>query len=463
MTHPPRFQRSERAALVSLVVTICLVLLKFIVWAATSSLAVLSQALDSVLDLVALSLVFVAIRIANKPADESHHYGHAKAENLAAFAQTLLIGVVVLWVAYEGVLRLGQDSPDIEAPWYALALLVVSIAVDAGRVAYLLRTGRSEGSDALKAGALNIAGDVGTATVALLSLLLIRNEIASADAIGALIVAAIVAVAAWRLGSRSVDVLMDRAPRARVEAITAAASKAPGVLDTRRVRVRGSGDKLFADVTVATGRTSSLERAHDVAEGVEREIALVAPGVDVVVHVEPGSESSSLVERVQAAASRAPEVHEVHNVLVHAFDDAGTNRLHVTLHAKIRHGASLKDAHDVADNIETAIRKELGESVRVDAHIEPLAPTLLGRDVTDEMPELIRAVQSAALKEPDIFDCHEVIVTSTAGVLAVVAHVTGRATLPLSQIHDASQRIENSLHAQFEELGSVLLHFEPHK
>ena len=82
-------------------------------------------------------------------------------------------------------------------------------------------------------------------------------------------------------------VLMDRAPRTPTEAIERAAASAPGVTETRRVRVRSGGDKLFADVTVAAGRTTSLERAHDIAESVETAIEAVAPGTDVVVHVEP--------------------------------------------------------------------------------------------------------------------------------------------------------------------------------
>jgi cation diffusion facilitator family transporter len=461
MSRPPRFRRSERAALIALLVTVGLIALKTVVWLATGSLAVLSQALDSLLDVVALGLAFLGVRVANKPADESHHYGHAKAENLAAFAQTLLIGVVVAFVAWEGLRRLGDRAGDVTVPWYALALLVASIVVDGGRVLMLMRTVRAEGSEALRAGALNVAGDIATASVTLVTLVFVRSGLERADAIGALIVAAIVAVAAVRLGRRSVDVLMDRAPAATAAEIEAAAATAPGVRETRRVRVRGTGTNLFADVTVAAGRTYSLERAHDIAENVERAIAEVSPGADIVVHVEPETETSGLVERVQAAASRTTDVYEVHNVLVHAFDDRGKTRLHVTLHAKVSPESSLQDAHDVADRLERTIEAELGEEVRVDAHIEPLERTSLGRDVTSERPDLVAAVQEKALEEPDVADCHEVIVTSTDGELTVVAHVTGRASLPLQRIHDASQRIENALHSSFPDLGSVLLHFEP--
>lgn len=457
----PRHRAAERAALGSLVVTALLAAAKTAVWVTTSSLVVLSQALDSGLDLAAIGLVYLGVRIAGKPADETHHYGHAKAENLVTFTQTLVLGALVAGVAAAAIARLGAGPERVDAPWYSVALLALSAIVDAVRVRWLLDTARAHGSDALRAGALNFATDLGTTVVALVSLFAIRAGAVWADAVGALVVAAAVAVAATRLGKRSVDALMDHAPAARLGAIREAAAGAPGVTEARRVRVRGEGDQLFADVTVGAGRTASLERAHDIAEGVEREIARVAPGVDVVVHVEPAAETSSLVERVQAAASRFEDVHEIHNVLVHAFDEGGKRKLHVTLHAKVGAATSLQDAHRLSDRIEASVADELATDVRVDTHIEPLEPTSFGRDVTAERGDLVDAVRSAALEEPDVLDCHEVIVTATHGDISVVAHVRGRGDLPLTKMHDASRRIENAIHAAVPEVGPVLIHFEP--
>jgi divalent metal cation (Fe/Co/Zn/Cd) transporter len=346
-------------------------------------------------------------------------------------------------------------------PTYALALFVASAAVDVLGVGYLLRAARIEHSDALRAGAINFAADIGTALIALASLLAARAGWARADVLGALVVAVVVGIAAVRLGRRSVDVLMDRAPDTRVAEIEAAASGAEGVAETRRVRLRSGGKNLFADVTVAAGRTATLERAHDIAEAVEREIARVAPGTDVVVHVEPMSETSGLVERAQAAASRQAGVHEVHNVLIHAVDEGGLRKLHVTLHAKVQSGTSLGDAHELSDRIEEAVVHELGHDVRVDSHIEPWQTTSEGRDVTDLREDIVTLVTQIAQREPDVVDCHEVLVTSVDGQLSVVAHVRGRGNLALDRMHDASVRIEDASRAAHPEIGPVLIHFEP--
>jgi cation diffusion facilitator family transporter len=452
--------RAQRVAGFALGVTLLLAAAKVAAWAVTGSLALLSQALDSVVDIVALGLAFVAVRIARKPADASHHYGHGKAENLAAFTQTLILAVIVVGVVIESVSRLAAPPADVSAPAFAIALMVVSLVVDGLRAQLLARAAVTERSDALRAGALNFAGDVGTAIVALVALVLVNRDVERADEIGALIVAALVLAACARLGKRSVDVLMDRAPVAPLEAIAAATTAASGVAETRRVRVRGSEQQLFADVTVAAGRTASLERAHDIAERVEREIQRAAPGTDVVVHVEPATEASGVVERVQAAASRTEGVHEVHNVSVHSFG-ADRRRLHVTLHAKVDHGVSLEQAHALSDAIEESVSQELGHDVRVDTHIEPLADPTAGRDVKSARSDLADAVRRAAVAEPDILDCHEVLVTASGDQVSIVAHVRGRADLPLARIHEASTRIENTLRAEHHEIVEVLIHFEP--
>lgn len=451
----------QRAVLGALAVTLALAAAKVVVGLTISSLSVLAQAMDSVVDIVTLGLLYVALRVAAKPADESHHYGHGKAENLAAFTQTVLLGAIVAVLAFESIRRLAEPMPAVDAPLYAIGLLAASIAIDLVRIGLLTKMARARGSDALRASALNFTTDVGTALVALASLVAVRAGFEHADPIGSLLVCAAVAVAVTRVAKRSVDVLMDRAPQARIAAIEEAAAGAPGVSEARRVRVRETGRQLFADVTVAAGRTASLERAHDIAEAVEREIERVAPGTDVVVHVEPTPESNTLVERVHAAASRVEGVHEVHNIFVQSFTEAGNPRLHITLHAKGPASASVKEAHELADHIEALVERELGAGTRVDAHIEPMERTTHAQDVTEERGDIVEGLRDVARDEPDVLDCHEVIVTDTGGRLTVVAHVHSRGDLSLAALHDASERIETQLMARYPDLARVLIHFEP--
>jgi divalent metal cation (Fe/Co/Zn/Cd) transporter len=124
-------------------------------------------------------------------------------------------------------------------------------------------------------------------------------------------------------------------------------------------------------------------------------------------------------------------------------------------------GTSVAEAHDLSDGIEGAVIGELGSDVRVDTHIEPLAPTSFGEDTTSARRDVVDAVVKAALEEPDVVDCHEVLVTTAGAETSVVAHVHARRDLPLDRIHAASDRIEKRVHALMPEVGQVLIHFEP--
>jgi divalent metal cation (Fe/Co/Zn/Cd) transporter len=119
------------------------------------------------------------------------------------------------------------------------------------------------------------------------------------------------------------------------------------------------------------------------------------------------------------------------------------------------------EAHALSDAIEARVAQELGANVRVDTHLEPFLPTATGRDVTVERSDVGALTRRFATAEPDVLDCHEVLVTETEGRLSVVAHVHGRADLPLDALHSASERIEKAVQAEAPEITSVLLHFEP--
>src|SRR3712207_3345264 len=126
--------RAQRTALIALAATVALTVAKVAVWGATGSLTVLSQALDSAVGIVVLVLVAFAVRIADKPADRTHQYGHAKAENLAALGQMIVLGVFVVVVGAEAIGRLAAGgSEEVHAPNYAIALIAVSLVVDVVR------------------------------------------------------------------------------------------------------------------------------------------------------------------------------------------------------------------------------------------------------------------------------------------------------------------------------------------
>ena len=185
----------------------------------------------------------------------------------------------------------------------------------------------------------------------LVGLLFVRAGFQHADSIAALFVAALVLVAATRLMRTNVDVLMDRVPVEAEAAARAAIAGITPVVDLRRLRMREAGGRQFADVVIGVPAGAAVGQGHAAADRVEEAVQSALPRSDVVVHVEP-EEAPGIRDRAQAAALSVGRVREVHNINVLLLD-GGTE---VSLHLKLPGDLPLEEAHDVAEQVERAIR-----------------------------------------------------------------------------------------------------------
>jgi cation diffusion facilitator family transporter len=449
----------RRVALASLLAALVLVGLKLATALATGSLSMLSETAHSGLDAMVTALTLYAVSVAARPPDSDHPYGHGKAENVAAMAEAVALLLLAATLGREAVMRLMNPGSPIKTAWYAFVVMAASMALDAFRYRVLAATGRKYHSPALLADAVNFKADLLTSAAVLLGLGAVKLGYKPADAIGGLVVATYVAVQAILIGKRSVDALMDRAPEDDVGRIRGAASAIPGV-EVRRVRLRYAGGQAQTDVVVGVSRTVPLERAHSLTEEVEEAIRSVAPGADVIVHVEPLADEKIIAERVLSVAARHPSVHQVHNVFVARRPDG----LHISLHAKFPGSMSLDEAHAIAERLEADIAAEVTDVARVDTHLEPLEGAATpGADVTSARAELVASVTSLAEAHDEVRNCHEVVVTDTEDGLSVVMHCEAGAGLSVARVHDASTMIEDEIHRQWPEVERVTVHFEPAK
>ena len=288
-------REKNAAALSSVVAAVGLTTFKIVVGVATGSLGILAEAAHSGLDLLAALMTFLAVRIAGRPADEGHPYGHGKAENLSALFETLLLLVTCGWIIYEAIQRLFFKHVQVEVSIWSFIVMMTSIVVDYTRSRILYRAARKHNSQALEADALHFSTDIWSSSVVILGLILVLLAervpdlafLARADALAALAVALIVVYVSLELGIRTVAVLMDAAPRGVAERVSAACRAVPGVADCHAVRVHYSGPKLFVDVHINLDGNLSLESAHALTEAVERAVQALYPEADVTVHPEP--------------------------------------------------------------------------------------------------------------------------------------------------------------------------------
>src|SRR5262245_8374934 len=245
----------QTVALTSLAASALLAATKFVAGLATGSLGILSEAVHSLIDFGATAITYSAVRFADRPPDETHHFGHAKAESVAALVETGLLFLTTAWIVYESLSRLITGRTEVEVTWWALAIIVGSIIIDWNRSRALRRAAEAHASEALAADALHFSSDMWSSAAVIIGLLLAWYGLKAADSIAALVVACFVALAAVRLGRRTLATLLDAAPEGAATAIEEAAERTPGVLGVSKVRVRPAGPTLFFDVDIKVRRT----------------------------------------------------------------------------------------------------------------------------------------------------------------------------------------------------------------
>jgi cation diffusion facilitator family transporter len=445
----------RRTALVSVFAAAALVAVKLATGLATNSLGLVSEAIHSGTDFVAALLTFFAVGVAARPADVGHAYGHGKAEHLAALGEAGLLVLASLFVAGRAILHLvGSVEPNVDAAWYAIAVTAVVIAIDASRMLVSSRTARRYGSAALQSNALHFASDLAGSTAVLVGLLLVRAGVERADSAAALFVAVLVLLAATRLMRTNVDVLMDRVPaEAQAAALAAIAGLQPEV-ELRRLRMREAGGRQFADVVIGVSPETAVGQGHAAADLVEGAVQRALPGSDVVVHVEP-HEAAGVRERALAAALSVPRVREVHNVSV--LDLAGGTE--VSLHLKLPGDLTLEEAHEIAEEVERAIRAAAPEVSAVQTHLEPLseeARVETAEDVDDERAVVLRIVREELGRDP-----RELRFLHTDEGLVAFLTLGLDPNASLSSAHAQASEIEQRVREARPEIADVIVHTEP--
>jgi cation diffusion facilitator family transporter len=451
------------AALGSVGSAVVLVGLKLFLTIATGSMGILSELLHSVLDLIAAVITYLSVRVADKPADADHLYGHGKVESFSAFVETGLLLLTAMYIIWEAVQRLVYQQVHFRPSITAIVVLALAMGIDVTRSRTLSRVARKYPSEALEADALHFSTDVWSTLVVIIGISAawvgVRFGIpwlAYTDAIAALGVAAVILWIGGRLGKRTLDALLDVAPSGLREQIEDAVSGMDGVLRADRVRVRRAGQRHFVDVTISVPRTTSLEQAHATSDAVERRIEQIVPS-DVVVHMEPRARSGeNLFETIRAIAQRHGLA--VHELSAHMFD----GRLFIELHLEVDESASLLEAHQRATLLEDEIRTATDRNALINIHIEPLGAQIAS---SEEMSELGRSVQtflgSLQSEYGEIADCHEVHVRSVDHKILVSCHCAMRGTLPITTVHDITAGLEDRVKEKFPQIFRVTIHPEP--
>lgn len=296
MSHNQAQKEKTAAAMSSVLAAVGLTTFKIIVGVMTNSLGILAEAAHSGLDLMAAVMTFFAVRVADKPADKHHPFGHGKVENISALFETLLLLATSGWIIYEAVHRLAAPETHVEVSIWSFIVMGTSIVIDISRSRMLYAAAKKHNSQALEADALHFSTDIWSSSVVILGLILVMiarwfpslTILEKGDAVAALVVAVIVIFVSGELGVRSVQSLLDAAPKnGERNRIIQEVGNIEGISNVHAVRIRSAGAGWFVDMHVTMSGRMSLKKSHALTEMIEEKVKEILPGSDVTIHVEP--------------------------------------------------------------------------------------------------------------------------------------------------------------------------------
>jgi cation diffusion facilitator family transporter len=455
MSHPPSLKTNVAA--ISIFASAGMAAAKFAVGIAIGSLALISEALHSSVDVVATVITWLVVRVSDQPADEEHHYGHGKFESLSALFVIALLYVLAGGILVESWSRLREGTAPPTLSAIPFVVLVIDIAVNFWRARALHRTARETRSQALAADALHFASDVLGSIAVIIGLVLTGLGYLWGDSAAAIAVAVMISVLGLRLGRSTIETLLDRAPEGAAEKAIAAIRAVPGVVDVERLRVRMVGPTHFIDAIANVPRTYPIDRVEAIKKTAQAAVTEALGDADLTFTAVPvARDNESVRERIMVIARNSGLA--VHHVTVHDLGE----KLIVGIDLEVDGDMELAAAHEVTRVLERNIRDDFGEDVEVDTHIEPLEPELPhGTDAAPERVETIKAALSRFAANGAIHDIHNVRVRDTDAGEIVNFHCRAAPSMSVIKVHENVDEIERALRRAFPSIKRVISHAEP--
>ena len=421
----------------------------------SNSLGLITDSIHALLDGVVTVVLLLAVRMAMRPPDAEHTYGHGKIESLGG----LFGGIAILFVAgffvYESVSRLQNPEPAAVLGTLGVIGGAYTIGVDIFRIALLRRSIKKIGGTSLRADMYHAFMDLGSTLLAIAGVALASAGFIQGDLVASLVLGGLLAALSVKLIHRTAMDLTDVISPDLVVRARAAAAGTDGVMDVKSVLMRRSGDAVFAEVTVLLRADASFDGAHEISARVEDGIRAEIPrAAAVTVHFEPSWKDVPKESRIRDLAAGVPGVRDIHNVNTYASE----SRIFVDLHVMVRGDIDLFEAHRIADAVEQRIGGGLPEVDHVTVHLEPHTevPRILGAGGMKADDGIRRLVEGY----PGIRRVTRVRALNFEDVLKVEIDCSFDGGLSVDRVHGITSEIERRIKSEFKN-ALVTIHPEP--
>jgi cation diffusion facilitator family transporter len=447
----------RRVLVITLVLNMIVAGAKIVIGLATGALAITADGFNSLVDGFSNVVALVANRLADRPPDADHPYGHRRYETIAALGIGGFLILAAIEVSSTVIERLSGGGEQPENTPLSFAVMIGTLAVNIFITTYEAREGQRLKSELLTADATHTRTDVFVTVSVLVSMAFVSLlGWYWVDTVAALVIVVLILRAAWGVLSQTGSVLVDTAPLPS-EQLTAWAKEVPSVEEVVRARSRGTPDAPHIDIDVQVAPETTADHTAAIAAAIRDKMNQEIPGVsEVEVHFVPAENADTdyaLLARAQADALGL----STHEVRV----SEGTNGKVLEMHVEVPPGQTLGVAHERVSQLEQGVQARLPDVAEVITHIEPALTDAAGTLAPDQVESLKRKALSLLEDEYPAADWHHLNVYPSNGGFSLTMHVALPAQITVEAAHHIAESAETMLRAQMPQFERVTIHTEP--
>jgi cation diffusion facilitator family transporter len=439
---------------ISLIAILSAFVVEFVFGIFSNSLALLTDSIHALLDSVVTVILLLAARLATRPPDAEHTYGHGKIESLGGLIGGIAIFLIACFFIFESIVRIQSPAHLQVTGTLALAAAIYTICVDVFRIVLLRKAMSKMGGTTIKADFYHAFLDLGSTLVVIAGIILVTVGFEHGDFFAAMILGVLLCVLSIKLVYRTAQDLTDVISPEMVSRVRGIVLSTQDVLDVGPILMRKSGDVIFADVTISLRADVSFDRAHEISSQVENNIKQAITNSEITVHFEPSWKDVPRDSRIHEIASSVSGVKGVHNVNHHRTDDIN----YVSLHVMVDRQMNLEQAHQISEIIEDKIHQAMPEIEHITIHLEPHIAIPKDQKIEYRMTDekIIQLLKG----------CHQVkkigdIVTLNFGdIVKIDINCSFDKDLSIEKVHDLTSQIEHDIRSHFAS-SIITIHPEP--
>jgi cation diffusion facilitator family transporter len=448
------FVQRTKVLQISLIAIFSAFIVELVFGILSNSLGLVTDSIHALLDSVVTAILLLAARMAIKPPDEKHTYGHGKIESLGGMIGGIAIFLISVFFIFESIQRLQNPTQNPLPGIVAIIGGLYTIGIDIFRIILLRKSIKKIGGTTLKADFYHAFMDLGSTIVAIVGILLVSYGFYSGDFFAALVLGVVLAILSIKLIYRTALDLTDIISPELVKKVREIVTNTEGVLGVEAILMRRSGDTIFADITISLRGDSSFDKAHEVSSNVERNITDKISNASITIHFEPNWENVPIDAKINEIAKNVEGVRGIHNIISHKTKGKTYSNLHVMVDRDI----NLYSAHKISEKIEQKIQEYFPEIEHITIHLEPFLSVPRNLNLEDKIAE--EKIREILKEYTDIKKIGRIVSLNFENILKIDIDCSFDKELSIEKVHDLTSEIEHVIRTEIKN-AVITIHPEP--